>query len=212
MGTKAIIKGYIAISLLMVIPCARGGSVTIDPDTGWSGYFHWTNGPGPLDGISTKEYVYGHMSEWELGNTEWSIALPTSSVMTFIKSQDPYYPPGDKWALYVDAVLVPWTSVYTGTGPDLYGKPGLGGYFHGDYSDLALSAGTHTLTLEITQICEPGVPSGAGSIQFSAAAMVVPVPGAVLLGAIGISMVGCLGRRRLLGSNSSSCMEVIRHS
>jgi hypothetical protein len=206
MRTKAIIKGYIAISLLSAIPCARGSLVTIDPDTGWSGYFHWTNGPGHLDGIQTGPYMqdqYGHHLDpftTGLGDWGWSITLPADSVMTFIKSQDPYFPPGDKWALYLDGVLVPWTSAYTDSGT----------YFHGDYSDLALSAGTHTFTLDITKICYAGVPTGAGSIQFSPTA-IVPVPGAVLLGATGISMVGWLGRRRLLGSNSSSHTEVIRH-
>jgi hypothetical protein len=172
-------------------------SISIDPFAGWNGYFHWTNGPGSLDGIQTSEYrqdIYGHhLDPFTIGpgDWEWSITLPADGVMTFIKSKDPYNPPGDKWALRVDGALVPWTNVYTTTGAG-----GLSGYFHGDHSDLALLAGTHTFTLDITEVCYTSVPTGAGSIQFSPMAAMVPVPGAVLLGAIGLGVAGWRLKRR----------------
>jgi hypothetical protein len=193
MRRQARILTGVLMCLLTAVPSVRGSFVTINPETGWSGYFHWTNGPGPLDGIQTSPYQqdqYGHHLDpftTGPGDWAWSLTLPVEGVMTFIKTQDPYYPPGDTWALFVDGSLVPWTSTYYD----------VEGYYHGDYSNLALPAGTHLLTLNIIQICFPGVPAGAGRIEFSPAAVAVPVPGAVLLGAIGVSMVGWLGRRRI---------------
>ncbi len=208
------IKVYMALSLLAALPSARGDIVTINPATGWSGYFHWSNGVGSLDGIQTNAYVVSGgvpVPPFTTGPGEWkwSITLPAAGVMTSINSHDPYYPPGDQWDLYVDGSLVPWTSIYTGTGPkddahnnytgtwsDPGGQNSTSGYFFADYSNLALSAGTHILALEITAIPPINIHIGEGAIEFSAAAVALPVPGAVVLGLIGLGMAGWLHKRR----------------
>ena len=207
MRMKKSIKLYIVLSLLTALPSARGDIVTINPATGWSGYFHWSNGVGSLDGIQTNA-----LPPFPTGSApwEWSITLPAAGVMTSIKSHDPYYPPGDQWDLYVDGSLVPWTSIYTGTGPkddahnnytgtwsDPGGQNSTSGYFYADYSNLALSAGTHILTLEITAIPPINIHIGEGAIDFSATAVAVPVPGAVVLGLIGLGMAGWLHKHQV---------------
>jgi hypothetical protein len=55
------IKGCLLVWLLTAISSAQGSPILIDPGMGWSGYFHWTNGPGPLDGIQDKRVPARHL-------------------------------------------------------------------------------------------------------------------------------------------------------
>ncbi len=96
--------------ILVAVSVAWGTPVIIDPDAGWSGYFVWKQGVGPLAGISTTEFNYYEQESWVLGDTEWSIALPTAGVMSLIRTADGYHPAGDELALRIDGVVVPWTT------------------------------------------------------------------------------------------------------
>ncbi|UCE98834.1 MAG: PEP-CTERM sorting domain-containing protein [Planctomycetota bacterium] len=155
-------------------------SVTIDPDSGWSGYFWWWDGLGQIDDIGTSSS----------GETKWSITLPIAGWMTLATAYDLAIP-GDEFALYVDGGLIPWTTEYNDGS----------GFYHGEYDDLFLSAGTHSITLYTTELAlqstgEPYMQGGARA-EFSSV-QPIPAPGAILLGGIGVGLVGWLRRRRTL--------------
>jgi len=157
-----------------------GSSVVIDPMVGWSGYFAW-NDLGPMDDISEIEYTYDGLE------TQWSITMPTAGQLTLVTAYDSYVP-GDEFALNVDGGLVSWTSEYYDGG----------GYYHGVYDNLTLSAGTHLIYMDVVAMA-PGYSGGAGLAVFSPMNMnPVPAPGAILLGSIGVGIVGWLRRRRTL--------------
>jgi hypothetical protein len=173
----------------MAAPVSWGTPILIDPDAGWSGYFVWKQGVGPLAGISTTPFYRDQQASWVLGDTEWSITLPAAGVLSLIRTADGYDPAGDELALRVDGIVVPWTVAYE----DPYG------YFHAERHNLALSAGTHSITFDVVAICGPYVPMGSGPAYFSpVTGLAIPAPGAMVLGLLGAGLVDGLRRRRTL--------------
>jgi hypothetical protein len=183
------VRAHALAIILIGVPAVWGTPVLIDPDAGWSGYFVWKEGVGPIAGISTTEFNYYHQDSWVLGDTEWSITLSSAGVLPLIRTADGYDPPGDELALRVDGVVLPWTISYDDAG----------GYFHAEYHNLALSAGAHILTFDVTALCGPRILMGSGPAHFSPVVpLAVPVPAAVMLAGLGVGWVAGLRRRRVL--------------
>lgn len=183
-------KGFVTILLMigLVIACSNTvlavptngdvGTAGDDPPLpvggGWQ-YFSWYGGPGVwnVEGAFTYDY-------------------PGS---TILKVTDCFID-GDQFEVYDGGMLVGTTSVpandgdATGDIDYAYSSP------KWSSGDFLLGPGSHSITLYTIQIAS-GYSDGGAYLRADPAC-VVPAPGAVLLGSIGVGLVGWLRRRRTL--------------
>ncbi|MEN6426981.1 MAG: hypothetical protein ABFE13_16625 [Phycisphaerales bacterium] len=190
MSRDAGIRWSMLAVVLTTVSVSWAGVVSIDLATGWQGYFLWEGGVGPIDGISESPYYYDvDHDTWPRENTQWSIALPDGGVVPYIEIWDNYDVSGDIYALLVDGTVVPPTAT----------RDGPGTFFYWDYRDLALTAGTHLIAIDVTATGGRYIHYGSGHAYFSpVTGYATPAPGAILLGALGVGIVGWLRGRRTL--------------
>lgn len=174
----------IIIACLMFLTASSmaiaGPSVVLDPDASWIGYFAWNDGLGPMDDIE----VDGSPYDWV--ETQWEITVAQDALIDLVTIDNDFIP-GDEFDLYVDGVKVDWDVVIPSSATE---------FFHGEVSDLLLTAGTHTIYIVVTALA-PNWIDGAAHAEFSAVTY-IPAPGAILLGSIGVGLVGWLRRKRAL--------------
>ncbi len=183
------IRGCVLAIVLATVPPAWAGAVTINPMTGWQGYFLWENGVGLIDGISEEPYYHEvDHDTWPRGDTEWSIAVAEDAVIPRIEVWDNYDVPGDIYDLLLDGVVMPASSTVDGPGT----------YFYWQYDNVPLTEGTHVFTINVTATGGKYIHYGSGHIDFDMTGSAIPAPAAILLGALGTSLVGRLRARRTL--------------
>lgn len=175
-------KKYFVTGIVILL-CFMGNTsdatMIIPPSTGQEYEMRWSDGLGQIDSI-------GSISRGT-ANTDWSITVSKPSFMSFIRVKD-LPVPGDEFALYFDGQLTPWTS-------KSYDPSNL---FQGEYTNLLLLPGTHTITFHVTKLVNGTYLSGMALACFSGvvpATAPVPEPATMLLLGSGLMGVAAVSRK-----------------
>ena len=156
MNQRKLLLGVVLAIAGGLTSAANAANVVINPTTGLDSRaidqeFIWSDGLGPIDSIALVFDPY------------WELTVPTASHLGVLALDG--FSSGDAFELVVNGTVKPWTSsFFDGSG-----------FFHGEYSDLTVSAGTTLFTLNVTALA-PGFTEGGAWLNFSPATPITSVP------------------------------------
>ena len=178
-------SGLAFLASFSVSDDAQAASVVINPDIGLDSQsidqrFFWLDGLGAIDSIGTPGCNNsGCVSAFD---PIWEITVTRSSFID--ASAVDGFEPGDEFELVFDGSVLAWTNFFVDGS----------GLFHGQVTDLFLAIGTHTFTLNVTNLAS-GFNSGGAWMNFGPE-LPVPIPAALPLFGSGLAVMGWLGWRR----------------
>lgn len=183
MKKKLLALAIVSLTAMMFISSANATAI-LDTTSGGDYFFEWS-GFGQIDEIYTTSGPGGTIDRTTDYGIDWSITVAQDSYLDMATAWDDYVP-GDVFGLVVDGSSTAWTTTSTDSS----------GYFHGIYEDLFLSAGTHTITLDVLS----GLTYGGAWASFTGTTAIDPVPEPSTIMLMGIGLLGLVGfsRKRLM--------------
>lgn len=180
------IRKTIVAAAFALLGTSAHADITIDPLIGASNFYvGWETEVGT--GFFVPVQSVGDPSMF--GNSAY-ITVDADETIDFSISDGGIH--GDAFALTLDGVLLAPTS--GNLGPDTRG-PGATSFYSAFYDDIALSAGSHTFRLYVTDAC---CTSGGTFASFSPVSS-VPEPSSNTMLAAGLGIVGLAALRRNSG-------------
>ncbi|MBB3223481.1 PEP-CTERM sorting domain-containing protein [Pseudoduganella umbonata] len=178
------IRKTIVAAAFALLGTSAHADITLDPLTGASNiYVNWETEVGT--GFFVPVQIFGG----SFGNNAY-ITVDADETIDFSISDGGIH--GDAFALTLDGVLLAPTS--GNLGPDTRG-PGATSFYSAFYDDIALSAGSHTFRLYVTDAC---CTSGGTYASFSPVSS-VPEPSSNTMLAAGLGITGLAALRRNSG-------------